>query len=164
MDYKITSASEADLDFVLPLNLGSLTAVSQLDSIKMKYFLEISSYFKIFLFQEKPVGFLIGILPGEQYQSENYKWFNEQYNSFIYVDRIIIHPDYQNNGMGVYFYNHLKNTFVGQVERIACEVNIKPYNKQSINFHKKYGFNQVSERDTEDGKKRVAYMIYKINS
>jgi len=162
MNYNIISATKLDSDFVLSLNQDSLPAVSYLDLSKINHFLQISSYFKIFKIDDKSVGFLIGLKPRKDYKSENYIWINQRYDSFIYVDRIIIDINYRNRGLGFYFYNHLIKSMVGKVENIFCEVNIKPYNDQSIKFHKKYGFEEVGNQDTEKGKKRVAYMRYKI--
>ena len=162
MNYNIISATKSDLDFVLSLNQDSLPAVSQLDLSKINHFLQISSYFKIFKIDDKPVGFLIGLKPRKDYISENYIWINQRYDSFIYVDRIIIDINYRNRGLGFYFYNHLIKSMGGKVESIFCEVNIKPYNKQSIKFHKKYGFEEIGKQDTKKGKKRVVYMKYKI--
>ena len=42
---------------------------------------------------------------------------------------------------------------------IVCEINSKPYNKQSIRFHNKYGFKEVGRKDI-NVKKSVIYMIY----
>tara|TARA_S200000501_G_scaffold160548_1_gene151411 strand:- start:307 stop:699 length:393 start_codon:yes stop_codon:yes gene_type:complete len=126
----------------------------------MNHFLEISSYFKIIKVEEKPIGFLIGLLPRLNYGSENYKWFSAIYSSFIYVDRVVIDSKNQNKGFGKIFYNDLKETFYNRASMISCEVNIRPYNKQSIDFHKKYGFKEVGTKNTEDNKKTVSYMIY----
>ena len=163
MNYNIKTATIADLNFVLSLNEKSINAVSHLNSKKMKHFLYISSYFKILRIVDNPVGFLIGIMPGQDYKSENYIWVNKRYSSFIYIDRIIIDQKHRSKGLGIYFYNHLIKSFRGKVDNIVCEVNIKPYNKQSINFHKKYGFKEIGQKDTENGKKRVSYMIYRIS-
>ena len=43
---------------------------------------------------------------------------------------------------------------------ITCEINTKPYNKQSITFHKKYEFKEVGRKDI-NVEKSVIYMIYK---
>ena len=43
------------------------------------------------------------------------------------------------------------------------ELNIEPYNGQSMQFHKKYGFRTIGEKDTENGTKRVSYMMYNIS-
>ena len=162
MNYNIISATKSDSDFVLSLNQDSIPSVSHLDLKKIDYFLQISSYFKIFKIDDNPVGFLIGLEPKKKYNSENYIWVNQRYSSFIYVDRIIIGSNYRNEGLGFYFYNHLIKSMQGKVKNIFCEVNIKPYNEQSIKFHKKYGFDEIGKQDTENGKKRVAYMRYKI--
>ena len=164
MNYNIKTATESDLDFVLSLNQKSLSAVSNSNLKKMNSFLNISSYFKIIQVDDISVGFLIGLIQDVDYESENYIWINKRYSSFIYIDRIIIDTKHRNKGLGACFYDHLSKTFHGKVENILCEVNIKPYNKQSMNFHKKYGFKEIGEKNTEDGTKRVCYMMRKINT
>ena len=162
MNYNINTVEDSDLDYIISLNENSLPAVSSLGILRVKYFLEFSSYFKIIRDNDLPIGFLIGLMPGKDYSSENYIWVNERYDSFIYVDRIVIDEKYRNIGIGSYLYTHLVKTYYGKVENIICEVNILPYNKPSINFHKKYGFKEIGQKDTENGKKRVSYMMYKI--
>ena len=164
MNYNIKTATKSDLDFVLSLNQKSLSAVSNSNLKKMNSFLNISSYFKIIQVDDISVGFLIGLIQDVDYESENYIWINKRYSSFIYIDRIIIDAKHRNKGLGAYFYDHLSKTFHGKVENILCEVNIKPYNKKSMNFHKKYGFKEIGEKNTEDGTKRVCYMMRKINT
>ena len=163
MNCNIKKAKESDLDFVLSLNQSSLSAVSYSNLEQMKYFLDISSYFKILRIENDPVGFLIGLMPGKDYESENYLWVNNKYRSFIYIDRVIIDVKNRNMGLGYFFYNDLVKSFQGKVENIICEVNVKPYNSQSLYFHRKYGFKEIGQKDTENGTKRVAYLIYKIN-
>ncbi len=163
MNYLLRKATTLDLEFVLSLNQESLEAVSFSNLEQMYYFLESSSYFKIMIIENKPVGFLIGLMPGLAYESENYRWISKKYNSYVYVDRIIIHRRYRSMGLGFDFYNDLVKSFQGRVDNILCEVNIKPYNAQSLKFHKKYGFKTIGEKDTENGTKRVSYMMYKIS-
>ena len=163
MNYKIKNVDKSDFDFVLSLNQKTLPEVSSTDLVGLFYFLKNSSYFKIILYNNIPVGFCIGLKPEMDYSSENYIWINKRYNSFIYVDRIVIDEKYRNIGIGSYLYTHLAKTYYGKVESIICEVNISPYNKPSINFHKKYGFKEIGQKDTENGKKRVSYMMYKIS-
>ena len=43
--------------------------------------------------------------------SINYKWFEKEYKSFIYIDRVVISFKYQNKGFGTLFYDDLKNCF-----------------------------------------------------
>ena len=76
------------------------------------------------------------------------------------MDRIIFNESYQNQGYGTVFYDDLKKSIENKPLDIACEINTKPYNKQSIRFHKKYGFKEVGRKDINI-EKSVIYMIYK---
>ena len=100
MDHKIISARSDDLEFVLNLNQINTPAVSDSSFEMMSYFLKVSEYFKILNVGEKPIGFLIALMPGKDYKSENYRWFNSKYNSFMYIDRVVISGKYQRRGFG----------------------------------------------------------------
>ena len=162
--YNIVDACHSDMDFILNLNQIFTPAVSDLSSDMMSYFLDISDYFKVLKVNGLSVGFLIALTPGKDYQSENYMWFNKKYESFMYIDRVIVAKDYQERGYGKLFYDNLCNHSKEESDYITCEVNTRPLNQQSINFHKKYGFYEVGVQETEDGKKCVSLMIYDINS
>ena len=159
MKPEIVKASKNDLEFVLLLNQNSMPAVSSANIEMMQQFLIICDYFKVLKINDKISGFLNAILPGKDYQSENYKWFCDKYDSFIYVDRIVLNKTNQNKGYGTLFYNDLISSIKRKKLDIACEINTKPYNKQSIQFHKKYGFSELGRRDI-NSKKSVMYMIY----
>tara|TARA_B100001250_G_C19690982_1_gene740276 strand:- start:459 stop:947 length:489 start_codon:yes stop_codon:yes gene_type:complete len=159
MKPEIVKASKDDLEFILLLNQNSMPAVSSSNIEMMQHFLKICHYFKILKINSQIVGFLNAILPGEDYQSEHYKWFIDKYDSFIYVDRIVLDKTNKNQGYGTLFYNDLINSVKSKKLDIACEINTKPYNKQSIQFHKKYGFSELGRKDINI-KKSVMYMIY----
>ena len=82
----------------------------------------------------------------------------------MYVDRIVIDPSYHRNGLGTSFYNDLESFSIGKSSRITCEVNIRPKNEGSMVFHKAYGFEQVGTQTTEEGKKEVSLMSYKLTN
>ena len=159
MNYKIEQATKDDLKSILFLNQDSIPAVSSSNLEMMKHFLIICDYFKICTINGEIIGFLNALLPSKNYKSEHYKWFNNRYESFIYVDRIIFNKTYQNQGYGTVFYDDLINSIENKPLDIACEINTIPYNKQSIRFHKKYGFKEVGRKDI-NSEKSVIYMIY----
>ena len=70
--------------------------------------------------------------------------FENKYEKFMYIDRIVIAPSYQNNGFGTALYNDLSNFSKTNISNITCEVNIMPPNKESMLFHTKYGFKQIN--------------------
>ena len=159
MNYKIEQATKDDLKSILFLNQYSIPAVSSSNLEIMKHFLIICDYFKVCKINGEIIGFLNALLPSKDYKSEHYKWFNDRYESFIYVDRIILNKSYQNQGYGTVYYDDLKKLIENKLLDIACEINTKPYNKQSIRFHKKYGFKEVGKKDINI-EKSVIYMIY----
>tara|TARA_B100001778_G_C18316872_1_gene506881 strand:- start:197 stop:688 length:492 start_codon:yes stop_codon:yes gene_type:complete len=157
--YNIVDCGASDKNFILNLNKKNLPAVSVLDDDLFNMFLKYSEYFKIIKIEDTPVGFLIALLPGNPYESINYKWFENRYKSFIYVDRIVISSDHQDKGIGSFFYDHIKLSFHDRLNSMVCEVNLIPKNAQSINFHKKYGFTEVGQQYTDQRKKLVSMQL-----
>ena len=136
-----------------------MPAVSPLYDDSFNMFLKYSEYFKIIKIEDTPVGFLIALLPGLPYKSVNYKWFENRYKSFIYIDRIVISSGHQNKGIGSFFYDHIKFSFNNRLSSMVCEINLIPKNNQSINFHKKYGFTEVGQQYTDQRKKLVSMQL-----
>ena len=164
MNFTISNTIADELPDILIMNQEALPAVSSVSIEDMKHFLNIVDYFRTLKVENKIAGFLIALSPGKDYSSLNYKWFEKTYNSFMYVDRIVIDTNYHRNGLGTSFYNDLETFSIGKSSRITCEVNIRPKNKGSIVFHETYGFEQVGTQTTEEGKKEVSLMSYKLTN
>ena len=164
MDFTISETISDELPLIVKMNQEALPAVSSVNINDMNHFLTIVDYFRSLKVEKKLVGFLIALTPGKKYHSVNYKWFEKRFDSFMYVDRIVIDPSYQGNGLGKAFYNDLADFSNNKTDRITCEVNIRPKNEGSMIFHEKYGFVQAGTQTTENGKKEVSLMKYKIRS
>ena len=162
MKFSILNTKKGDLDQIHALNQLSLPAVSSITINEMNKFLQIADYFRTLTINNEFVGFLIALFPGKDYKSLNYKWFEKRYKSFIYVDRIVIKSKHRGKGLGKAFYSDLTKFSKHKTNYITCEVNIKPKNRDSIIFHKKYGFNEVGTQKTENGKKEVSLMKLEI--
>ena len=162
----LRSFVEDDLGAVLALNNAAAPAVNELTSSDLEWFAEISHLFLVSesgIGEERQItGFLIGLLgPGVDYESINYKWFTSRYESFLYVDRVVVGESSWGQGNGRRFYEALAES--GSNQPVMCaEVNIKPRNDRSLIFHEKFGFIPVGEQDTEGGSKRVQLMEYTI--
>ena len=162
MEYNILATENKDLPRVVDLNQDALPAVSSIELDDMIHFLEIVDYFRVIKVKNNIAGFLIALAPGKNYQSPNYKWFEKQYSQFMYVDRIVIDPSFQGQGLGWGFYDDLKIFCQRYTPIITCEVNLKPKNYGSLLFHKKYGFKQVGTQETDGGEKEVSLLVCKI--
>ena len=163
MIFTISPTISAQLTSIVKINQEALPAVSSVTLKDMEHFLSIVDYFRTLQLDDIIVGFLIALTPGKDYHSPNYKWFEKKFDSFMYVDRIVIDFAYQSNGFGWAFYNNLREFTEDRSPRITCEVNLRPPNEGSIIFHEKYGFRQIGTQETEGGKKEVSLLEYKIN-
>ena len=164
MSYKIIDAKKSDFSEILSLNQKAMPAVSFMDEESLKYFHNVSEYFKLIKRgkENKIYGFLIGLTNKLNYESENYLWFSKRYGSFMYVDRIVIKEDSIGLGFGTMLYNDLIDYSKGKFKNIICEYNINPMNLISKKFHEKFGFKRVGNQKTEGGTKEVLMMEYSL--
>lgn len=90
----------------------------------------------------KQAGFLMAMGPEVDYDSLNFLWFKEKVPNFVYVDRVIVNPEFRKRGIAQALYRTLYtlNPYIPTV----CEVAIEPErNEESIPFHKKQDFSPI---------------------
>lgn len=106
-----------------------------------------------------PVGFLLAMDPDVGYESENYRWFSERNDSFVYVDRIVVADGQRGSGIGRALYDAVfaRAAEFGRAE-VTCEVNVRPANPGSLAFHARLGFERLGEQETKGGAYRVALL------
>lgn len=105
-------------------------------------------------------GFILAFDQDASYYSPNFAWFRERYESFVYIDRVIVAADARGRGYARSFYEALFSAAeVASIETIVCEVNVEPPNPASQALHARMGFEQVGRATLDGGKKTVSYMI-----
>jgi len=155
---QLSDITEADLDSVLALNEASVPHVGSIDLDQMRWFAANAFYFRIARVDERFAGFLIGLRPGIDYSSENYRWFCANYSDFGYVDRVAVAASARRLGVASRLYDDFADVLRGHVEHMTCEVNIRPPNETSMRYHETHGFVQVASQKTEGGTKEVAML------
>lgn len=101
-------------------------------------------------------GFVLCFAPGTAYDSENYRWFGDQYGAdFYYLDRIAIDPAYRRRGLAAVAYRELEEV-ARAYGRMVLEINVDPPNDASLAFHAARGYREVHRLGTLG--KRVALM------
>lgn len=110
--------------------------------------------------EQNVLGFLIALDEKANYNSPNFQYFKKHFQSFVYVDRIVISENHRGKGIGRELYSRLRSEF-DTSSVICCEVNIRPPNPESHAFHQSLGFEQVGVQDTEQGMKSVSLMTMK---
>ncbi len=160
----IRDCSGDDLESVQRMNESALPAVNSLTIDDLAWFLEQASYFRVADTGQELVAFLIGLNEGVDYGSLNYRWFDERYDAFAYVDRIAVSPAARRQGLANRFYADFEDRCAGASGRVVCEVNLRPANDGSMRFHERQGFVKVGSQETENGAKEVALMLKELRS
>ena len=134
--------------------LGSLEDLNHLENL-----FKSSSFIALIKINNNLVGFAIIMSSLSEYSSPNFLYFKKKYNDFIYIDRIAISEKYNRKGFGSLIYKELYNQSKNLGIPLCCEVNTKPINQQSLDFHKKLEFSIIEE--ISFGKKIVAMLAKK---
>ncbi len=132
--------------------LGSLEDLNHLENL-----FNSSSFIALIKINNNLVGFAIIMGSLSEYSSPNFLYFKKKYNDFMYIDRIAISEKYHRKGFGSLIYKELYNQSKNLGIPLCCEVNTKPINQQSLDFHKKLEFSIIEE--ISFGKKIVAMMV-----
>jgi uncharacterized protein len=155
---RLRDVCEADLAEVHAINEACIPHVNSISLDRFQGFTHEAAYFRIALLDERLAGYLVAFAPGAPYESLNYRWFEQRYSDFIYIDRIAVAASARRRGVAGSLYRdffHFASTRTGLV---TCEVNTRPPNPESMSFHQSFGFRQVGTQETDGGAKTVSLM------
>lgn len=154
----IRSFRPSDVEAVLELNNLSVPDLNELDTAEVSRLAALADRALVAEVDGQFAGFCWVVGPGQAYDSLNYRWFSERYDSFVYLDRIAVHHSFRRFGIGRAFYADLVQHFHGQRPVLLCEVNVRPLNAGSLQFHASLGFREVGQQDTDEGRKTVSLL------
>ena len=107
-------------------------------------------------------GFLLAFDQSASYSSPNFRWFENRYPRFVYIDRVAVAAHARGRGIGAALYDDLLNaTKAISGDRLVCEVNIDPPNPVSDAFHTNLGFAEVGRAHLKN-QKYVRYLVRSI--
>lgn len=159
-DLTIYDAEIADLGRLRALNQANLPHVSPVSAGDWEQMYRQSCYCRLAGGGGKLAGFLLGFGPAADYGSPNFVWFKEHYDRFVYIDRIIVAPAFRNLGIAFRLYRDLEMFSAAKgIPLITCEYNLRPENEESRRFHEKYGFYEVGQQETDQGRKTVSLQL-----
>jgi uncharacterized protein len=156
----IRDTVEADFERILELNDAEVRQTSPMDRERLILLHRLASFHRVAIVDGVVAGFLLCMREGAAYDSDNYRWFAERYQRFVYVDRIVVAADFGGRGIGRSLYADLFTcSRLLDVRRICCEYNIEPPNPASRAFHDKFGFSEVGTQWLADGNKQVSLQL-----
>ena len=158
MVHVVRDATAQDHAAVLALNNGATPHVNPLALEQFTWLVAHAVYFRVCADEAGVAGFIIALQSGLTYWSENYQWFASQPEPFLYLDRVVVAPRAQRQGVGQALYKDIVAFAIGQWPRITLEVNLRPPNPVSLAFHDAMGFRRVGERHYEAGEKSVVML------
>ena len=149
---------EGDLESLVAVNDGAYPAVPITPLDEFAALVRMGALVLV-VDDGEPAGFLLTMAPGLDYASENYRFFSERSNDFLYIDRIVLAPEARGAGLGSELYGRI---FAAATQRgaseVTCEVNVEPPNPASLAFHAALGFAEVARQSTKGGSVVVALL------
>ena len=145
------------LEQIFTLNQENIPEVGDLNSTdNFKNLLDMS--YKNFYVTEanKIIAFVVCFKQGSEYQSKNYEFFCKTEENFIYIDRIAIKKNFRRKKIAKNLYIRIQKIASEKQYSLCCEVNTIPLNKQSLDFHHKFGFQTLKK--VPFGEKQVAML------
>jgi uncharacterized protein len=153
----------ADAALVVAMNNAAVPNVNENTEAELTGLIEMSDLTVALTEGEDILAFVLTMPPGVDYASENYRWFSERYDEFVYVDRIVVSEQARNRGLGAELYrlvtDHAREN---GAPRVLCEVNLEPPNPGSLRFHKRIGFVEVGRQRTKGGTYEVALLAKEL--
>ena len=135
----------ADHDDVVALNERFVHLTAPMDHARLAELVAASDRAAVIDVDGAFAGFVITFAAGAAYDGAHFAWFAERYDDYCYLDRIVIHEDFQRRGLGTFVYDEIEGSCGRPV--LTLEVNIDPPNEPSLAFHRARGFVEVGQSD-----------------
>jgi len=145
MTPRLRPITDDDLDVVVALNDRHVELTAPMDRARLLELVGAAEHADVIDMDGKFAGFVLTFAPGAAYDGTHFSWFAERYDDYCYLDRIVIHEDFQRRGLGTFAYDVLEGDCGRPV--LALEVNIDPPNEPSLAFHRLRGFTEVGQSD-----------------
>jgi predicted GNAT superfamily acetyltransferase len=101
---------------------------------------------------------LVAFRDDSTYDNPNFHWLKLRYQSFFYIDRVVVSEEARGQGLARGLYEALEARADEEARgRLVCEINLEPPNLPSEKLHENLGFRPVGSQRLADAKKTVRY-------
>lgn len=141
-----------DFDSIFKINQEAAPQVFVLDDHELSLLHKLCEYSKVIEIDGIVAGYIFVLGRGLVYDGDEYNWFCENFGeSFLYIDQIAIGKRWKGNGFGAALYEHLSHyADRHQISALTFEVNYKPLNQESMDFHKRMGFSETNQMEARN--------------
>ena len=156
----IRQAQATDFTRILDINATEEEKTSRIDLARIAQLDRWADYHRVAVVDDEIIGFLLVMSEASDYDGDNFRWFVERYDRFLYVDRIVIDQAYAGQGVGSTLYGDLIEFAATQgCPALCCEINVLPPNPVSHAFHARFGFKEVGRSAETGAPKVVSYQL-----
>jgi uncharacterized protein len=149
----IRPITAADYPRILALNAEFVRFLSPLTAARLIQLHDESELALVVERRGHVEAFLLAFREGAAYDSVNYRWFEQRYPSFLYIDRVVIGAALQGQGLGSTLYEQVfAHARQQQLPWVTCEIDHEPPNPGSVRFHARFGFREVGQQPVPGGK------------
>jgi predicted GNAT superfamily acetyltransferase len=153
----IRDAVPGDFDTICSLNLAEVQHTSPMDRERLLALDELSCFHKVACADSYVAAFLLAMSNEAAYENSNFEWFARRYRHFMYIDRIVVSPDFRGLRLGSLLYEELfRSALHSGIPLVTCEYNIVPPNEPSRILHEKFGFKEQGTQWVASGTKKVS--------
>jgi uncharacterized protein len=144
-------------DELLRVNNSSARETSTLTRERFDRMISLA---RVATFIEPSAAFLLAFEDRDDFDGGHFLWFKSRFDTFLYIDRVVVAEYFRRHGLGRLLYADLFNRAeqLGH-KSVVCEVNLKPPNPISDKFHQAQGFDEVGRATIDEGAKTVRYLL-----
>ncbi len=153
--------ARGDWPRLLELNLASVGELSELDEQRLRWILSLAHRALAVEDEHELAAFALALAPGTGYDSENYRWFGARFESYLYLDRVVVAARLRRQGIATRLYDAMEAAAI-PLGRMVCEVNVSPPNAASLAFHRARGYVEVGRASR--GEKVVALLSRELRN
>ncbi len=154
---EIRDAIPADFAAICALNHLEVQYTSEMDLPRLEALNKLASFHKVAYHDGELAAFILAMSAGVPYENDNFSWFSRKFESFLYIDRIVVAAQHRGLRLGSRLYNkafdYARNA---GIPLVTCEYNLLPLNEPSRHFHESYGFKEQGGQWVAGGTKYVS--------
>lgn len=159
MSIVIRDVREHELDSVLALNNAAGPNILPLDAARLRHFHATAEYFRVAERDGAMAGFLVAFGADSGHDSENFRWFRERHEQFLYIDRIVVASRRRGGGVGRALYADVQSYAELRHPQLACEVFLEVDSDPVLLFHGSFGFRETGQRVMSGNGMRAAMLM-----